>query len=134
MTVPLSNAGGSDISVQLSCRDVVHMSCGAMSFGIICLAALCACLLYLLDPSRVIHCAIAHHSASSTKGTVGLINVQTSPSERCSDGGVGNALIHHSTIAECDHTHALILVLRHSQFASQGTGAVNVSNADMAMY
>jgi hypothetical protein len=26
--------------------------------------------------------------------------------ERCSDGGVGNAFIHHSTIAACDHTHA----------------------------
>jgi hypothetical protein len=26
--------------------------------------------------------------------------------ERCSDGVVGNALIHHSTIAECDHSHA----------------------------
>jgi exonuclease III len=57
--------------------------------------------------------------------------------ERCSDGVVGNALIHHSTIAECDHTHASYVDTRfvcHSQVASQGTGAVNVRNADMAMY
>jgi hypothetical protein len=43
---------------------------------------------------------------------------------------VGNALIYHSTIAECDHAH----FARHSQVASQGTGAVNVRNADMTMY
>jgi hypothetical protein len=57
--------------------------------------------------------------------------------ERCSDGCVGNALIHHSTIAECDHTHAPYVdthFVHHSQAASQGTGAVNVRNADMAMY
>jgi hypothetical protein len=57
--------------------------------------------------------------------------------ERCSDGVVGNALIHHSTIAECDHTHASYVDTRfvcHPQVASQGTGAVNVRNADMAMY
>jgi hypothetical protein len=57
--------------------------------------------------------------------------------ESCSDGGVGNALIHHSTIAECDHTHASYVdthFARHSQVASQGTGAVNVRIADMAMY
>jgi hypothetical protein len=54
--------------------------------------------------------------------------------ERCSDGGVANALIHHSTIAECDYTHASYVdtrFARHSQVASQGTG---VRNADMAMY
>jgi hypothetical protein len=57
--------------------------------------------------------------------------------ERCSDGGVGNALIHPSTIAECDHTRASYVDTRfacHSQVASQGTGAVNFCNADMAMY
>jgi hypothetical protein len=57
--------------------------------------------------------------------------------ERCSEGGVGNALIHHSTIAERDHTHASYVDTRfacQSQVASQGTGAVNVRNADMAMY
>jgi hypothetical protein len=57
--------------------------------------------------------------------------------ERCSDDVVGNALIHHSTIAECDHTQASYVDTRfahHSQVASQGTGAVNVRIADMAMY
>jgi hypothetical protein len=57
--------------------------------------------------------------------------------DRCSDGGAGNALIHHSIIAECDHTHAWYAntrFVRHSHVASQGTGAVNVRNADMAMY
>jgi hypothetical protein len=55
---------------------------------------------------------------------------------RCSDGCVGNALTHHSTIEECDHTHAAYVdayFARHSQVASQETGAVNVRNADMAM-
>jgi hypothetical protein len=27
--------------------------------------------------------------------------------KQCSNGGVGNALIHHSTIAECGHTHII---------------------------
>jgi hypothetical protein len=57
--------------------------------------------------------------------------------ERCRDGGVGNALIHHSTLAECDPTHASYVDTRfacHSQVASQGTGAVNVRNADTAMH
>jgi hypothetical protein len=56
---------------------------------------------------------------------------------RCNESGVGHALIPHSTIAECDHTHASYVDPRfacHSQVASQGTGAVNVRNADMAMY
>jgi hypothetical protein len=47
------------------------------------------------------------------------------------------ALIHHSTIVECDHTHDSYIdtrFARHSQVASQGTGAVNVRNAEMAMY
>jgi hypothetical protein len=49
--------------------------------------------------------------------------------ERCSNGGVGNALIHHSTIAECDRTRASDVDTRfvsHSQVASHGVGAVNV--------
>jgi hypothetical protein len=57
--------------------------------------------------------------------------------ERCSDGGVGNALIHHSTIAECNRTHASYVdtrFARHAQVASQGTGAVDVRDADTAMY
>jgi hypothetical protein len=57
--------------------------------------------------------------------------------KRCSDGGVGNALIHYSTKVECDHTPAsdvYIRFARHSQAAYQGTGAVNARNADMAMY
>jgi hypothetical protein len=43
----------------------------------------------------------------------------------------------HSTLAECDRTHASYVDIRfacHSQVTSQGTGAVNVRNADMAMY
>jgi hypothetical protein len=59
-----------------------------------------------------------------------------SSGERCSDACVGNALYNHSTIAESDHTYAShdTRFARHSQVASQGTGAVNVHNADMAMY
>jgi hypothetical protein len=50
---------------------------------------------------------------------------------------LANALIHHSTIAECDHTHESYVDTRfacRSQVACQGTGAVNIRNADMAMY
>jgi hypothetical protein len=57
--------------------------------------------------------------------------------KRCSDGGVGNALIHHLTNAECDHIHASCVDTRfacHSQVASQRTGVVNARNADMAMH
>lgn len=48
--------------------------------------------------------------------------------EPCSDGGVGNALIHHSTIAESDHPHASYVDTRsthRSRVASHGTGPVN---------
>jgi hypothetical protein len=68
---------------------------------------------------------------------VDLLHLRRHVVERCSIGGVGNALIHHSTIAECVHSHALSVDTRfasHSRVASQGTGAVNVRNADMAMY
>jgi hypothetical protein len=58
-------------------------------------------------------------------------------SKQCSDRGAGNALIHHSTSAGSDHTRASYVdtrFARHSQVASQGTGAVNVCNPDMVMY
>jgi hypothetical protein len=67
---------------------------------------------------------------------VGRVQDERRSWHRCSDEGVGNALIHHSIIAECEHTHAPYVDTRlacHSQAASQGTGAVNVCNADMAM-
>jgi hypothetical protein len=54
-----------------------------------------------------------------------------------SDGGVGNVLIHHTIITECDRAHAAYVDARfaqHSQVASQGSGSVNVRKADMAMY
>jgi hypothetical protein len=59
--------------------------------------------------------------------------------EWCSKGGVGNALIQHSTIAKIDHKHASCVDTRfagHSKVASPGTRAFHLStlhNADMAM-
>jgi hypothetical protein len=67
---------------------------------------------------------------------VDLLHLQSHVVERCSIGGVGNAEIHHSTIAECNHTHASYVGTRfprNFQVAFQGSGAVNVRDADMAM-
>jgi hypothetical protein len=68
---------------------------------------------------------------------VDLLHLRRHVIERCSIGGVGDAYIHHSTIAESDRTRASDVdtrLVRHSQVASQGTGAVNVRDADKAIY
>jgi hypothetical protein len=47
------------------------------------------------------------------------------------------AFIHHSTVEECEHTHAAYVdacLGWHSQLALQGNEAVNVCNVDMALY
>jgi hypothetical protein len=82
------------------------------------------------------HCT----SAACLQVNSEISRVQNSLDEvgvRCRNGGVGNALIHHSTITECDRTRASYVdtrFARDTQVASQGTAAVNVRNVDTAMH